>query len=562
MHPQADGMEVRDQKMNAEQINKMFLLFNAVREGTATDEQLSELDQMLAQDMKICKYYIEYIYMCTLLKSGKTFDQEHLAVPDICNMRFWKSLADYEKNAPMVELPKEKPQRELIQKVVYPLRERRKIGKFAIVVLLNAAAMLFFVLFLKFTPPRDGVEVATLIDSINAKWADTRLSLENGTRLRNDKTSLLLREGLVEIKFDNNAQVTIKGPAEFQIYDDDMIKLKYGQLYSQVPPEAYGFQVSTQHAKIIDLGTEFGVKEEIDGDTEVHVFKGKISIFSGLLTRRIDVDLLAGSALKLDTTTGELKEIPCEDELFVRQIDSKMNIVWRGQRIIDLADIVGGGNGFGNGQRDMGLDFVTGELTDINVAEVNRYTANTYRKIKTNPLIDGIFVPNGQTKQVISSLGHIFSECPTTGGNYYTEICSSPKIIDNAEAILDGYNYSQGEAASLLLHANAGITFNLQAIRSQLGGMKISRFRSIIGICDSIWRPCNADFWILVDGKLRYSQQKVQKKGILDTVDIDLSENDRFLTLITTDGGDVPNRPIVTIDSDWCLFAEPVLVLE
>lgn len=549
--------------MNAKEKDRIAELALKSIDGEISKEEFAELDSYISSSDENARCFTN----CVATYMGITNYYEIIHNQCFDNSRFneefWNEMAEYEKTCPVAEHPKEKPQHQVVQDIVYPPYKIKKLNTFSKVFLaLNAAAVLFLVLFLRFVPPKGGVEVATLTDSINVKWADTRLSLENGTRLRNDKTPLLLREGIVEIKFDNNAQVTIEGPAEFQIYDDDMIKFKYGQLYSQVPPEAYGFQVSTQHAKIIDLGTEFGVKQEIDGDTEAHVYEGKISFFSGLLTKRIDVDLLAGSALKLNATTGEVNEIPCEDDLFVRQIDSKMNIVWRGQRTINLADIVGGGNGFGNGQRGMGLDFVTGELTDVKVTEVNRYTANTYRKIKTNPLIDGIFVPNGHTKQVISSLGHIFSECPTTGGNYYTEICSSPKIIDNAEAILGGYNYSKGEAASLLLHANAGITFNLQAIRSQLAGMKISRFRSIIGICDSTWRPCNADFWILVDGKLRYSKQKVRKKGILETVDIDLSENDRFLTLITTDGGDVPNRPLVTIDSDWCLFAEPVLVLE
>jgi len=40
-------------------------------------------------------------------------------------------------------------------------------------------------------------------------------------------------------------------------------------------------------------------------------------------------------------------------------------------------------------------------------------------------------------------------------------------------------------------------------------------------------------------------------------------ESDRFLTLITTDGGDPDGQasPHRATDSDWCVFAEPILEL-
>lgn len=46
-------------------------------------------------------------------------------------------------------------------------------------------------------------------------------------------------------------------------------------------------------------------------------------------------------------------------------------------------------------------------------------------------------------------------------------------------------------------------------------------------------------------------------------INVALAEGDRFLTLITTDGGDAdgPAAPHRATDSDWCVFAEPVLEL-
>ena len=123
-------------------------------------------------------------------------------------------------------------------------------------------------------------------------------------------------------------------------------------------------------------------------------------------------------------------------------------------------------------------------------------------------------------------------------------------------------------ARSLLMHANSGITYDLQAIRQLFPDVKVARFQSTIGIEQGAVRPqaSNADFWVVVDGKVRYEKTQV-KFNEFYSVDLELSEYDRFLTLVITDGEDPESRVINgfvsdAIDSDWGMFAEPVLVLE
>ena len=93
-------------------------------------------------------------------------------------------------------------------------------------------------------------------------------------------------------------------------------------------------------------------------------------------------------------------------------------------------------------------------------------------------------------------------------------------------------------------------------------------FQSQVGIERKPFRPkaSNADFWVLVDGKLKFSKTQVKHKSFY-SVDVELSQSDRFLTLIVTDGGDPETRiidgvTINAIDSDWGMFAEPVLIAE
>ena len=94
--------------------------------------------------------------------------------------------------------------------------------------------------------------------------------------------------------------------------------------------------------------------------------------------------------------------------------------------------------------------------------------------------------------------------------------------------------------------------------------MKITRFRSGIGVSESgAQRPCHADFWVLVDGETRFQRLGVRRKGRIADVNIELAEEARFLTLITTDAGDPDGDkpPYRATDSDWCVFAEPYLEL-
>ena len=178
--------------------------------------------------------------------------------------------------------------------------------------------------------------------------------------------------------------------------------------------------------------------------------------------------------------------------------------------------------------------------------------------------MDGVFVPNGKTPQTISSRGHIFEACPETQGNYYTEIAYCPqfRVLDAELAA------SLSREPSLLLHANLGITFDLDAVRSRLTRINITAFKAQLDISTLAPRIPHADTWVLVDGQLRYSKQNMTEIGKREAIHIPLRPEDRFLTLVATDGGDSDNRfsedgsRWKSIDSDWCVFWNPVLVLE
>jgi hypothetical protein len=552
--------------MNKTVNSKITLYALKLTDQTITADEFSELNAILSSDADAARYY-NYIMMTIyhFTEQGKDIICDEMSIDSIMNDAAWKELADYEKTAQEITLHPENPRQELIQKVVYPPKEKRKLSKFSIYMLLNTAAIVLFFVLLRFAPPKGAFEVATLMDSLDAKWANDSLLMEKGTRIVTGNKRLLLSEGYVKLLFDNQTQVTVEGPAEFQILAEDRIGLSYGKVYSSVPAEAIGFSVYTPNAKIIDMGTEFGVLAEVGGHTQVHVLKGKTMLMGGAASR-VNMEVNEGFAKAISGETGEISDVVCRYDYFVRDIHSESHIVWRGQDRINLADIVGGGNGFGTGKTDEGINPTSGEPAQV---VVETQTANNdFRPAAFNPYVDGVFVPDGRTTQVVSSQGHVFAECPVTSGECFNNVLNAFRLAA-IQAYQDAADLETLQyAPCILLHANIGITFDLQALRSLLPDFKMVRFQSLFKIEIEAVRPdlSNADFWVLVDGELRDYRTQV-KSNELWPVDIELSETDRFLTLVVTDGQDpkirvIDNVVFNEIHSDWGMFVDPVLVLE
>lgn len=549
--------------MNEKLISEITLYALKLADQTITAEESKAINSILSTNADAARYY-NYVMLSiyNFNERGKEIFCDEMSIEGVLNETLWQELADYEKAAQEIEIHREKPQPELIQKVVYPPREKRKISKLSIFAFLNAAAVLLLLLILRFSPSKGGFEVATLTDSLNVKWADVKGSMQNGTRLQITKTPLFLSEGLAELIFDNNAKVIIEGPSVFRILAEDRIGLNYGKVYVTVPQEAIGFSVYAKHAKIIDLGTEFGVSVNADEDVYLHVVKGKTALLVGEESKRVIMDVTQGVAKKVDAATATIVDIPWNTQSYVRNFDSLNGSVWRGQPRLCLADIAGGGNGLETGEIDAGINPTSGRPAHVFIE--TQTAANDFRAVPFNPYIDGVFVPDGRTQQIISSQGHEFRECPATSGTCFNNVLNAVRLLD-----IDAAGAGTTRAANcLLMHANMGITYDLQALRSLFPDVNFVRFQSNFGIEKGAVRPelSNADFWVLVDGQLRFQKTQVGW-GELFEVQLDLAQKDRFLTLVITDGGDPDDRTYEdwvasSIHSDWGMFVDPVLVLE
>lgn len=574
------------------QKRELYTLLNGLCEGVLSDDQFDRLDQWLVSDDQVRDIYVDFTkiwsdlrYFQSSFYSDSKNKRENSVIQkvisndeNLTDSAIWRALAADEKLAPELKMTEEVPPRELIQKVIYP-HKKRKISKFQIFTLvINAAAILLLILFIKFVPKRqNSIDVATLVDQMNTKWAQADSIPKTGCRLWTNDKSLNLEKGTVKIQYDQGIVTLIEGPAKFKI-DQLGIFLEYGRLYSLVSNSGIGFTVKTPSSQFVDLGTEFGVHADVNGSSELHVFKGKVQFFAGSDgTFRTSQLVTENKAVQYNAVTDTVTNISIQNLAFVRQFNSKLATEWRGQTSINLADIVGGGNGLGTGHYGYIVDQSGGEMTPKPIIPAVGWKKGPvgYTAVNSSPFIDGVFVPNGENKPVeISTKGDLFQECPDTNGDYWIGIQNGcfhqvQGVINEHTLTLGGIKVGTRQKPGIFMHANQGITFDLNEIRQVIPFGNITRFTSLCGVSDSVLDPFAYtagtagvsrdngympvdDFWVLVDGKLRFSKKRQSPVDSAEDIDIPISSTDHFLTIIVTDSDK-------DISYDWSLFAEPEL---
>lgn len=115
--------------------------------------------------------------------------------------------------------------------------------------------------------------VAFIRSSVDASWGG--LAYDHNHYLRSGKT-VTLRAGLAEVVFGDGAAVIIEGPATFEPTGPNAMRLDSGQIVATVPPSAVGFIVQTHDARVVDVGTEFGIEATRGRPSYLAVFRGKV----------------------------------------------------------------------------------------------------------------------------------------------------------------------------------------------------------------------------------------------------------------------------------------------
>lgn len=250
------------------------------------------------------------------------------------------------------------------------------------------------------------------------------------------------------------------------------------------------------------------------------------AVFSGVKRGDRDVDAPATHRLAEDKARLE-REIAT----------SKAELARLEHRGLDLADIVGGGDGNGSGKKGAGLSVETGKTQE---AAVSRLTPkpNVFLPVDGD-FVDGVVFPNGDggAEVPISTTGLKARGIPKTSGEAWDAIRNGP-INPQGSTKIGDVDFATAGHSLLGLHASAAITFDLAPMRTALKAGSL-RFRASVGYGG---RPegdaTNADVRIFVDGEPAFTAERIGPKTGPLFVNLVLPESARFLTLMSTDGAD------------------------
>ncbi len=200
---------------------------------------------------------------------------------------------------------------------------------------------------------------------------------------------------------------------------------------------------------------------------------------------------------------------------------------------INLADLVAGGNGFGSGQRGHGIHPATGAATKGDTGFITIENFDQWIPAPEHPFVDGVFVPKSNSA-TISSTGLRIDDLPPTSGQTWDYFKYGPSNGAKANTI-DGVDYAAEPNWMLGLHANKGITFDIQALREAYA-FAGARFVAVFGH-GGAQGESRLDFAVYVDGRRVLHQTDFPAQGPGLPVDLELPQSARFLTLVVTEGG-------------------------
>jgi mono/diheme cytochrome c family protein len=259
------------------------------------------------------------------------------------------------------------------------------------------------------------------------------------------------------------------------------------------------------------------------------------SVFAGVKRDNREVD------------PAESKRLRAEKERLQQQHARVQSEVLRlSGGVLDLADMVGGGNGHGTGKKGSGLRLETGEWETAKLGfhrnvKPNRLAPNRISLPETNAsrFVKGVFLPNGgeagQAKLTIAP-GIVLKDIPPTSGLAW-DIVRFGLLNAQAHARINGVDYAAAGHSILGLHANAAVVFDLSAIR-EANGVGDLRLTAAVGFGTREGAAASkADFAIYLDGERALHRVGLSKTESL-LVDLPVPATAKFLTLMATDGGD------------------------
>ncbi len=230
-------------------------------------------------------------------------------------------------------------------------------------------------------------------------------------------------------------------------------------------------------------------------------------------------------------------------------------------RGLDLADIVGGGNGLGTGKKGDGINVATGKSQSVPGSFVEGAKANIVSAV-AGDYVDSVVIPNGDggVEVPVTTTGLKVSGIPKTSGQAWDAVRDGPVSAQKSTESA-GVDFNKDGHALLGLHANAAITFDLNPLRAILKSESL-RFQADVGYGGRGEQETFAAVRVFVDGELVFLTERISAKSGRLFVNVTLPAGAKFLTLMATDGGDGISHDQVFFGDPRIAAAEPAAPTE
>lgn len=398
--------------------------------------------------------------------------------------------------------------------------------------------------------------------------ADFLLRLRVGDELR-------LKQGVAKLEFASDATAVLFGPARMKITGRGEVLLIDGRLTGR--SESGDFVVNTPSARVVDIGTAFGVVVKAD-ETNVVVFEGEVDVQCDH-ERKEAVRLTTGMSIRADKagfdSPRQSDDPPWRDRDFKGQRPGAL-----GPNELSLVDVVCG-SAPGEYRFAGSIDPNTGTWTSLPWSENKGVRAapatGLVSAVSGNPWVHSVFVPAPGRVAIPVDLEGLEIGAPAFSGGSWGPIWArrpfdsqADPLMSSVEANTEGF-WGAGTKRALLdrsrwvrdgivgLHANVGITIDLDAIRDHFG-VAPKAFRGVLAHLEKShvslpFHPqAKTSFQVFVDGEPRYERLGFCRDNGDVVFGAELKEGDRRLTLFATDGGDGPIY-------DRLVLLDPVILL-
>ncbi|QDU25303.1 FecR protein [Anatilimnocola aggregata] len=151
---------------------------------------------------------------------------------------------------------------------------------------------------------------ATLVAVEQCRWSEQKYY--EGQRV--PAGSLRLLAGNAIIRLDGGTLIVLRGDCDLQLRRDGGVNLRRGEIGVRSADDATGFVVHTPRATVVDQGTEFALRVDALGGTEVHVVEGSVRLErEGATEKRTEV-VVTQQAVRIDQESALAKAIPYDGE--------------------------------------------------------------------------------------------------------------------------------------------------------------------------------------------------------------------------------------------------------